>query len=79
MPWAVLAVHLAACTATMGQDAAHLAPSWVGPSVSKKCSLLSHLWYKLHIYRTHGTYRPTLTFQSRPVLLARGRADLVGH
>lgn len=43
-------VHLPVCTARTGQDVAHLVCQLGGPAVSKKCSLMSHLWYKLHIW-----------------------------
>lgn len=42
-------VYLALCTASMGQDVAHLVSQLDAPAVSKKCSLMSHLWYKLQM------------------------------
>ena len=42
-------VRPAACTARRGQDVSCLVSQLGGLAVSKKCSLMSHLWYKLHI------------------------------
>ena len=47
--WEVSPVQPAICAARMGQDVVHLVSQLGGLAVSKKCSLMSHLWDKLHI------------------------------